>query len=207
MLEKYASFAELAARERHGQDYRICAHDRAGSRVIVLAPHGGGIEIGTSEIAAMVAGADHSLFVFEGLKPYGANRDLHITSHRFDHPHCLALTSAHEVTLAIHGCRGDSQIFVGGLDGDLTACLAKHLTGAGLAASLDGHGYPGRHPLNICNRGARGRGAQLEITRDLRTEEARPVVANAVRAALEDYLASVELTERQSPRELTPAWL
>jgi len=95
----------------------------------------------------------------------------------------------------------------GRLDGDLTACLAKHLTGAGLAASLDGHGYPGRHPLNICNRGARGRGAQLEITRDLRTEEARPVVANAVRAALEDYLASVELTERQSPRELTPAWL
>jgi phage replication-related protein YjqB (UPF0714/DUF867 family) len=94
------------------------------------------------------------------------------------------------VTLAIHGCRGDSQIFVGGLDGDLTARLAKHLTCVGLAASLDGHGYPGRHPLNICNRGARGRGAQLEITRDLRTGEARRVVANAVRAALEDYLAS-----------------
>lgn len=189
--DKYASFAELAAGEIADQDYRVRALERAGSAVIVLAPHGGGIEIGTSELAEMVAGTDHSLFVFEGLKAYGANRDLHITSHRFDHPRCLALTSLHEVTLAIHGCRGDSRIFVGGLDAELRTRLARHLTGAGLAASLDGHGYPGRHPLNICNRGARGRGAQLEITRDLRTGEARRVVAGAVRAALEDYLASV----------------
>jgi phage replication-related protein YjqB (UPF0714/DUF867 family) len=189
MLDKYASFAELAATERDGQDYRIRALERAGSPVIVLAPHGGGIEIGTSELAEMVAGTDHSLFVFEGLKPYGANRDLHITSHRFDHPHCLALTSAHDVTLSIHGCRGESHIFLGGLDSDLSARLAKHLTGAGLTTSLDGHGYPGRHPLNICNRSARGRGAQIEITRDLRSGEARRIVADAVRAAVEDYLA------------------
>src|SRR6185437_13997952 len=184
---KYASFAELAAQEIDGQDYRIRVLERVGSPVIVLAPHGGGIEIGTSELAEMVAGTDHSLFAFEGLKPHGTNRDIHITSHRFDHPYCLALTSAHEVTLAIHGCRGNSEIFLGGLDADLTAHLARHLRDAGLMVSLEGHGYPGRHPLNICNRGARGRGAQLEITRDLRTEEARPIVANAVRSALEDY--------------------
>lgn len=190
MRDKYASFAELAAWETDGQDYRIRVLERVGSPVIVLAPHGGGIEIGTSELAEMVAGTDHSLFVFEGLKPYGANRDLHITSHRFDHPHCVALTSAHDVTLAIHGCRGDSRIFLGGLDGDLTAHLAMHLSVAGLTVSLDGHGYPGRHPLNICNRSARGRGAQLEITRDLRTGEARLVVANALRAGLQHYLGS-----------------
>lgn len=191
MLDKYASFAELAAQERDGRDYRIRVLERVGSRVVVLAPHGGRIEIGTSELAEMVAGSEHSLFVFEGLKPYGANRDLHITSHRFDHPHCLALTCAHDVTLAIHGCRGDSRIFLGGLAGDLTARLARHLTGAGLTVSVEGHGYPGRHPLNICNRSSRGRGAQLEITRDLRSGEARAVIANAVRAAIGDHLASV----------------
>lgn len=190
MPDKYTSFAELAAQETDGRDYRIRVLERVGSPVLVLAPHGGSIEIGTSELAERVAGCEHSLFVFEGLKPYGASRDLHITSHRFDHPHCLALTAVHEVTVAIHGCRGDSGIFLGGLDTDLTAHLARHLSGAGLTVSLDGHGYPGRHPLNICNRGARGRGAQLEITRDLRTGEGRWIVANAVRAALEDYLAS-----------------
>src|SRR5579862_1463450 len=123
MADKYESFAELAAWETDGRDYRIRAVQREGSRVIVLAPHGGSIEIGTSELAELVAGTEHSLFVFEGLKPYGANRDLHITSHRFDHPHCLALAAARDVTLAIHGCRGESHIYLGGLDLELTALL------------------------------------------------------------------------------------
>lgn len=190
MRDKYESFAELAAQEQNGRDYRIRVIERIGSPVIVLAPHGGGIEVGTSELAELVAGDEHSLFVFEGLKPYGANRDLHITSHRFDHPDCLALTSAHAVTLAIHGCRGDSRVFLGGLDSDLKARLAKHLTCVGLIARLDGHDYPGRHPLNVCNRGARGRGAQLEVTRDLRTGAAQRIIADAARAAIKDYLAS-----------------
>src|SRR5215469_8014406 len=132
MADKYESFAQLAAGETVGRDYRIRVIERDASPVIVLAPHGGSIEVGTSELAEMVAGSDHSLFVFEGLKPYGTNRDLHITSHRFDHPDCLALTSVHDVTLAIHGCRGESGIFLGGLDADLTAHLARHLGGAGL---------------------------------------------------------------------------
>ncbi len=192
MADKYESFAELAARETHGRDYRIRALERTGSRVIVLAPHGGSIEIGTSELAELVAGTEHSLFVFEGLKPYGTHRDLHITSHRFDHPHCLALAAARDVTLAIHGCRGESHIYLGGLDLELTAQLGKQLTAAGLTASVDGHDYPGRHPLNICNRSARGRGAQLEVTNDLRTGDARTVIAAAVRAAIDDYLAAVD---------------
>jgi phage replication-related protein YjqB (UPF0714/DUF867 family) len=194
VADKYESFAELAARETDGRDYRIRALERRDSPVIVLAPHGGSIEIGTSELAELVAGTEHSLFLFEGLKPYGANRDLHITSHRFDHPHCLALAAARAVTLAIHGCRGESHIYIGGLDFELTALLGGHLTAAGLTASVNGHGYPGRHPLNICNRSARGRGAQLEVTNDLRTGDARLVIAAAVRGAIDDYLAATEVS-------------
>jgi len=193
MADKYESFAELAARETQGRDYRIRALERKGSPVIVVAPHGGSIEVGTSERAELVAGTEHSLFLFEGLKTaYGANRDLHITSHRFDHPHCLALAATRDVTLAIHGCRGESHIYLGGLDLALTALLGKHLRAAGLTSSIDGHRYPGRHPLNICNRSARGRGAQLEVTNDLRTGGARPVIAAAVRAAIDNYLAAAD---------------
>jgi len=193
VADKYESFAELAAHEIDGRDYRIRAVERAGSPVIVLAPHGGNIEIGTSELAERVAGTEHSLFLFDGLKPaWGANRDLHITSHRFDHPHCLALAATRDVTLAIHGCRGESHIYLGGLDLELTGLLCKHLGRAGLTASVGGHRYPGRHPLNICNRGARGRGAQLENTNELRTGAARLVIAAALRRAIDDYLAAVE---------------
>jgi phage replication-related protein YjqB (UPF0714/DUF867 family) len=188
MPDKYDSIAQLECHEILGRDYQIRALERSGSPVIVIAPHGGLIEIGTSELASLIAAEDHSLFSFEGLKPYGTNRQLHITSHRFDHPQCLALTARHAVALAIHGCIGESQIYIGGLDLELTTRLAGRLRAARLPVRVDGHRYPGRNPLNICNRGTRGRGVQLEITNDLRSAEPRSVIALAVREALEAYI-------------------
>jgi phage replication-related protein YjqB (UPF0714/DUF867 family) len=54
-----------------------------------------------------------------------------------------------------------------------------------------GHGYPGRNPLNICNRGARGRGAQLEFTADLRGPRMRTMIVPIVRSALSEYVAGL----------------
>jgi len=184
---KYRSYAELARCEVQGRDYRIRARERPLSPILVVAPHGGMIEVGTSEIAHDVAGGEYSVFVFEGLKPYGANRDLHITSHQFDHPECLAMAARCEVVLSVHGCIGESQIHVGGLDSQLTAQLAAHLTRAGFPVDAQSRKYPGRHPLNICNRGAREKGAQLEITYDLRTDGSGGAIARAVRAAIACY--------------------
>jgi phage replication-related protein YjqB (UPF0714/DUF867 family) len=191
MADKYASCAELASCESLGTDYRVRTLERPDSPVIVLAPHGGGIEVGTSELAHLIAGDDHSLFAFEGLKGYGANRDLHITSHRFDHPECLALVGRCAVALGIHGCIGESRIFVGGLDTELTALLTGSLAAAGFNASAEGHRYPGRNPLNICNRGTRGRGAQLEITKDLRDAPGRERIAHVVREVIADYVTVI----------------
>ena len=188
MPDKYDSIAELECHEILGRDYQIRALERSGSAVIVLAPHGGLIEIGTSELASLIAGEEHSLFSFEGLKPYGTNRQLHVTSHRFDHPQCLALTARHAVAVAVHGCIGESQIYIGGLDYRLRALLEQHVHAAGLPVMVHGHRYPGLHPLNICNRGTRGRGVQLEITNDLRSAARRSVIAGAVRQALDAYL-------------------
>lgn len=164
--------------------------DRPGSRVAIIAPHGGLIEVGTSEIAGLIAGTDYSLFCFEGLKSHGHNRDLHITSHRFDHPECLAMAAEREVVLSVHGCMGRAQIFVGGLDVELAERLSNALAAAGFDVISDGHKYPGRHPLNICNRGLRRMGAQLEITHDLRAPEHRETIARSVRAAIADFIES-----------------
>jgi phage replication-related protein YjqB (UPF0714/DUF867 family) len=188
MADKYACFATLAANETAGKDYRVNALERAGAPILIVAPHGGSIEVGTSELAALIAGSEHSLFTFDGLKPRGRNRDLHITSHNFDHPACLALVSRHCIAIGIHGCKGESQIYVGGRDDALTALLAARLAAAGLPVTADGHNYPGRNPLNICNRGTRGRGAQLEITSDLRLPAARAVIAPVVRTTLTEYV-------------------
>jgi len=189
MTDKYASFTELAQHEKEGTDYRITAIERPGSRVLIIAPHGGRIEVGTSELAALIAADEHNLFSFEGLKPRGHNRDLHITSRCFDHPACLAILARCSIAVGIHGCVGESQIYVGGLDTALTKLLAERIRDAGLPASCAGHKYTGRHALNICNRGARKRGAQLELTLNLRESATRPRVAAAVRAAICEYLS------------------
>jgi phage replication-related protein YjqB (UPF0714/DUF867 family) len=181
---KYGSFAELARHETAGQDYRIEVLERATASILIVAPHGGLIEAGTSQIARSIAGDDCHLFIFEGLKPCGENRALHITSHRFDHPSCLELASRSALVLSVHGCLGESCIHVGGLDEELTGALAQELASAGFKIESPSARYPGRHPSNICNRGSSAKGAQLEITYDLRVGSRRHLIARAVRTAL-----------------------
>jgi len=156
--------------------------------VLIVAPHGGLIEAGTSEIAELIAGNDFGLFSFEGLKPYGTNRELHITSHRFDHPVCLAMAARANVVLSVHGCLGHTRIHIGGLDTPLADALAESLRTAGFPIEPASERYPGRHPFNICNRGARGQGAQLEITHDLRASKpSHAAIAYAVRSAIAQF--------------------
>jgi phage replication-related protein YjqB (UPF0714/DUF867 family) len=190
-MSKYASFGELAEHEAPGTDFRVRRVDRPGSRVVILAPHGGRIEEGTSEIAALIAGAEHSLFCFEGLKSRGRNRALHITSHLFDHPECLDMTACRDIIVSVHGCMGKARIFIGGLDVDLAERLSLGLAAEGYWVVSEGHKYPGRHPLNICNRGLRKKGAQLEITYDLRAPEHHERIARAARAAIADFSISL----------------
>jgi phage replication-related protein YjqB (UPF0714/DUF867 family) len=193
MLDKYASFAALEACEVAGTDYSVNVVRREESGVLIVAPHGGNIEIGTSELGAHIAGTDYSLFTFDGHKARGLNRDLHITSHNFDHPGCVTLAARHSIVLGVHGCKGEStQVYVGGLDTDLTTLLTARLLEAGLPASAAGHKYPGRNPRNICNRGARQRGAQLELSLDLRGPGTRALIASIVRGALADHLRRLD---------------
>ena len=192
MQDRYGSFSELARHEVEGVDYRVTLLDRPHSPVVVLAPHGGLIEIGTSELAARVAADEHSLFSFEGMKPRGRNRDLHVTSHRFDHPACVRLTERRSVALAIHGCIGESAIFLGGRDTRLVERLSAELMRAGFAPCTQGHRYPGRVASNICNRTARGCGGQLELTLDLRLAADQGLLSAAIRTALAAHIAELD---------------
>lgn len=163
----YDRFADLAAAETEGEDYRIDA--RVGtSDAAVIAPHGGGIEGGTSELAHAVAGEAHHAYSFVGLKSSG-NATLHITSHRFDEPRCLALLQGAKRVVALHGVgAGEPAVLVGGLDEALGARIAAALAEAGFVAGPPPGHLAGRNRTNICNRGASGEGVQLELTRALR---------------------------------------
>ena len=170
MPDRYRSFAELAKAEPTDA-YRIISEKRA-TRIAILAPHGGKIEPGTSEIAIAIARDEFSFYCFEGLKQDN-NRDLHITSRNFDEPQALQLLSTTEVALAIHG-RSDGNdpatVHVGGRAIRLRDAIIESLRNARFRSEVaEGH-LAGCDQDNICNRGTTGRGVQLEIPRALRDE-------------------------------------
>ena len=69
MGDCYRSYGELKEHEKEGEDYQIVSvtQDR-DPRVALIAPHGGQIEPGTSEIAENVAGDAFVLYSFQGSK-------------------------------------------------------------------------------------------------------------------------------------------
>jgi phage replication-related protein YjqB (UPF0714/DUF867 family) len=169
MGDKYRNFAELALAETPDA-WRVRLRE-SGSPVAVVAPHGGGIEPGTSEIALAIAGDDLSYYLFEGCRSRG-NRDLHLASAQFDEPRCLALLATVSRVVTVHGERSRrSCVFLGGRDE-----FARHAVGAalreagfdvaaGTAPRLEGTGV-----ANLTNLGAGRTGLQLELSLGLRQE-------------------------------------
>jgi len=194
--DKYRNFADLIRHEREGIDFRICRTIRPAP-VAIIAPHGGKIECGTSEISSAIARDRYSLYCFEGLKQRG-NRDLlHITSTNFDEPSCLDLLSRCDVVVSVHGFGGEDKfIDVGGLDFKLRNKICGSLSARFDARVAETGRYAGVSPVNICNRGRGGAGVQLEITKALRdalleSSKNMEAFADAVRQSIDDALALI----------------
>lgn len=216
--DRYRCFADLATEAVRGIDYDIVVRRRGrGAGVVVAAPHGGGIETGTSELAATVAGPDHALYAFEGLRP-GGNDALHVTSTRFDEPAALGMVTAADAAVTVHGCRGRrARVYVGGLNTALADRVRARLAAAGFPLADPPRGLEGRAPANLTNR-ARYAGVQLELSAPLRAQlisgEAdhgaghvrlsRPALAfaAAVRSAVRAWQA--DLAPAPAPARLTP---
>lgn len=193
MSDQYDCFAALAAREVEGVHYRI-RHAARSSPIAVVAPHGGWIEPGTSEATVAIAGDVHSFYCFESLTRRARGDGLHITSTRFDEPQAMQLVAASEIVIGVHGRKnGDdnASVWVGGLHEPLRDAISAALRDSGFLAKSVGEGHPlaGRDPANICNRGRRRAGVQLELPMALRialanAEARRRAFAAAVRQAL-----------------------
>jgi phage replication-related protein YjqB (UPF0714/DUF867 family) len=168
-MDVYRNFAELKADRTEGTDYRVRLLRRPVDSAVILAPHGGAIEPGTSEVARWIAGDDCSLGLFEGIRPC-ANRNLHITSTHFDEPRCLGLIQRASTVVAVHGERGAKAIvYLGGRD----AGLLKRVGAALKLRGFDVRRHPrpalqGKSLKNICNRGLRRAGVQIELSLGLR---------------------------------------
>lgn len=138
---------------------------------------------------APILAQTHDYWMFEGLMSSGNKEALHVTASHCDDHVALATAAGHLNVLSLHGCSFDSlglpvpangdrrMAVVGGLNADFRAALVAELTAAGFPAvdAFDpAHAaglteFNGDHPLNPCNRTMLGRGAQLELTTELRS--------------------------------------
>jgi phage replication-related protein YjqB (UPF0714/DUF867 family) len=186
--DDFRCYDDLARHYIEGIDYAVHVTTRARSRVAVLAPHGGHIEGRTSDIARLIAGDEHQLYLFEGLRTTGDNFDcLHLASRQFDEPRALDLISRCDAVVAVHGYRAHGpDVLLGGLNEELKRDVAQALGESGFSCLTDGHRFPGRDPLNICNRGRSGAGLQLELSGELRKSGDWPGLARAVRSVLQN---------------------
>lgn len=167
-MDSYRNFQELAKREPEGSAWSREYVPR-GSRILVMAPHGGWIEPFTCDLAALVAGEDFSFYAFRGVGS-SEGSSLHLTSHRFDEPTALQAAAEAERVVAIHGERTRDRPFVmvGGLWNRFCRELSEALAEAGFPVEEPRPGLGGKNLLNVCNRGGRGGGGQLEISENLR---------------------------------------
>jgi len=167
MADTYVNFADLAAHEAEGADFRVVVKE-GRSGIVIVAPHGGKIETHTSAIAAAIASEDHALYLFEGCADRD-NRRLHVTSENFDEPRGRDIVERSRLAVGVHGASGaEDFVIVGGRNARAKALLLAALekfgaTGAGPAHLL------GNSPGNICNR-AEDSGVQLEISLGLRNK-------------------------------------
>ncbi|MBS4193168.1 poly-gamma-glutamate hydrolase family protein [Bacillus sp. FJAT-49705] len=165
MAETYANYKELAAAEVKGVDYDIRYHKVNGSKTIIFTPHGGGIEVGTSEVVKAVAVSFYNWYEFDGMKPSG-NSILHITSTHFDEPIALKMVCESLYSMALHGYNDTSNKHtqVGGLDYNLRDRVIKELKREGFSAGITRDRLSGTNHKSITNRTSRGKGVQVEIS-------------------------------------------
>jgi phage replication-related protein YjqB (UPF0714/DUF867 family) len=198
----YNSFVELNNYEERNKDYKISAAE-VGSSITIIAPHGGKIEPGTSDIAKRIASQRFNYYCFEGIKKEN-NGHLHITSHNFDEPLAVRMVSKSLIVVAIHACTGNERfIYLGGLDNMLKVAIAAEL-GSWEVIVASGHDrFKGLHPDNICNRGVNKQGIQLEITRGLRDDpKKRQLISTAVRAAINKFTEKVQPLKHEDIKKI-----
>ncbi len=161
--DTYKNFVELSTVAILNTDYKIESEDR-GTGTIIVGIHGGEIEPHTELIVRAIADPDLSYYLF-----MGNTVRQHITSTRFDEPQCLELISRHRTVISIHGKSGpDEFIMLGGLDMALVEATTKALEKERFEVRLPSTGMTGTESFNICNKGASGKGLQIELSRGLR---------------------------------------
>jgi len=175
------SYAEILKRGHVlGRDFRVAFGDAKIDLCLLIAPHGGGIEPGSSEIMRAVAElGGWAWYEFAGFLRQGNKEALHITSADFDEPTLKAMLPQAGFVVAFHGSSESKEplVYVGGkwklgrqtISASINAAFREH--GIRALDAIDHDVAPhlrGLGDSSVTNCGKRAQGVQLEFTRAAR---------------------------------------
>lgn len=166
MADHYNSMRELKGYETNW----TIETNQNSHPVLSIAPHGGGIECGTSELALLVSQKlNCNFFTFKGQLPSGNSR-LHVTSSRYNDQLALALTKQVNYTISIHGYRDteEASTYIGGTNEQLKSLIKKHLKSRGFKVLEAPKHLAGKSRRNINNKNRFKSSVQLELSTKLR---------------------------------------
>ncbi|WMM10978.1 poly-gamma-glutamate hydrolase family protein [Staphylococcus simulans] len=161
--DKYQSMTQLQQATQEGKDWTIKT-SKGTNDTLIVAPHGGGIEPGTSEIAYEIANKNNaSYYTFKGIRPIN-NKELHVTSANYDEPKAQAMVHESKKTVTIHKtARSGNDIYVGGRDDALRERITTSLRSEGFDVTEAIGNIAGRNLNNITNQNQQKAGVQIEL--------------------------------------------
>jgi len=163
-----------------GRDFRVAFGDSKIELCLLIAPHGGGIEPGSSEILrAVVEIGGWAWYEFAGFLRKGNKDALHISSTRFDEPTLKGMLPQAGFVVAFHGASESAQpvVYVGGkwklgrqtfIESINAAFREDGIRAIDAIESVEAAHLRGLDDLNITNLGRRAEGVQLEFSRGAR---------------------------------------
>lgn len=207
-----------------GRDFRVAFGDSKIELCLLVAPHGGGIEPGSSEIMRAVADlGGWAWYEFAGFLRQRNKECLHIASIHFDEPMLQKMVPQAEFVVAFHGA-GEARepvVYVGGrwnegrqiiLESINSSFERHHIRARDAIQEGIGEHLRGWDAKNITNLGKRGEGIQLEFSRRARnllfppdcSREARGRRSASLRPlASSIHKAITELTARRQNKALS----
>ena len=164
----YTSMTQLERETKEDIDWKKETRDQ-GNQVLIVAPHGGNIEQGTSELTKLLAQqGGYDYFSFEATRPSN-NTQLHVTSTHYDDPTLHQMVEGRSATISIHGAKGDDPIvFLGGAKSDLRDEIQSQLEIRGFTVQVPPEYLGGLNENNFINKNENSTGVQLELTTSLR---------------------------------------
>ncbi|WP_229294142.1 poly-gamma-glutamate hydrolase family protein [Staphylococcus lloydii] len=164
----YKSMTELYNDTTEGIDWKKDTRN-VGKPVLIVAPHGGNLEQGTSELTKLVANnGDFDYFSFEAIRPSN-NTQLHVTSTNYDDATLHDMIQDRTATISIHGAQGEEQlVYLGGYQSSLRDAIQSQLELKGFVVKIPPEYLGGLGNNNFINKVEESTGVQLELTTALR---------------------------------------